>query len=63
LGDTNGDGKVTDFDVTFVNTQLGMSGGPLDGDVNGDGVVNQIDRSLTRRSLGRKLTGGLSIDD
>jgi hypothetical protein len=40
-----------------------MSGGPLDGDVNGDGVVNQIDRSLTRRSLGRKLTGGLSIDD
>jgi hypothetical protein len=63
LGDMNGNGIVNSLDVDIVNAALGQSGINHNADVNGDGVVNQIDRVLARRSLGRRLNGGLPLDD
>ena len=62
LGDVNGDQRVDAADQIIITAALGTSGANLDADVNGDGVVSAFDRTLARRSSGRRLSGGLSLD-
>ena len=61
FGDVTGDGQVTSEDVVQIASEFGSTTG--ESDVNGDRRVNGIDRLLASRSLGRKLGGGLELDD
>ncbi len=63
LGDVNGDGAVTQADIDLITAAFGYVGPDREQDVNGDGVVNQTDRTITTRSLNRRLGAGLTIDD
>src|SRR5262249_11240937 len=62
LGDVNGGQKVDAAANNLIMAPLGSSGTHLDADVTGDGVVSALDRTIARRSRGRHLTGGLSLD-
>ena len=62
LGDVNGDGTVSDADITLITNALGSTGTGLNADVNGDTVVNATDRTLALRSKGRSIKSSLHLD-
>ena len=57
-GDANGDGKVTNADVTLVKSELGAKAGTtntkytFDADANRDGKITAADLKLTRQNVG-----------
>jgi len=63
FGDVDGDRKVTAVDAQLILAAYRQRGANLPTDVTGDGVVNALDRTLTIRSLNRKLADGLEVDD
>jgi len=59
-GDANGDGTVTQADVTAVNAALGGKSGDakysFDADMNRDGRITKADVNMTKANLGAKTT-------